>query len=457
MTKLASLLTPKHRARLFPVLATTSKEGRTTSIFLACLERVPGFAEVVLESLNKRVGRRSTIECFTEVAFNGEEHAKGDRPDGVIVLKNGTQEWKALVEAKVGSNNLEYDQIERYREIAKKHEIDCVITISNQFVTSPEIHPIDAVRKSKSKIPVFHWSWMYLLTQAFLFTDREDINDNDPGKLMIELTQFLGDESSGVKSFDRMPPEWVEVCRIVRSGGKILSKSDEAKAVVTAWHRETRDLALQLSRMTGTFVTEKLSRIHKSDSRRRLADAIDLLSAESKLEVVLNVPNAAEALNVSVNLLSRSIDVSMKLRAPEDKVRTSSRLNWLLSQLKKKDKGEFLKKEKSEVHIRLFWPGRNEPTSYELAKLLDEPRLGSKYREHLAVYEFEVFRTHDLGGMFSQRSKFIDELEKVVPGFYFDIGQRLESWRRPAPRIKEDRAQAKNVAPSALGELAEGE
>lgn len=31
-------------ARLFPVLSNTSKEGRTTSIVLACLTKVDGFA-----------------------------------------------------------------------------------------------------------------------------------------------------------------------------------------------------------------------------------------------------------------------------------------------------------------------------------------------------------------------------------------------------------------------------
>ena len=43
-------------ARLFPVLATTSKEGRTTSIVLACLSFVGEFGSEVLSSLGVRVG-----------------------------------------------------------------------------------------------------------------------------------------------------------------------------------------------------------------------------------------------------------------------------------------------------------------------------------------------------------------------------------------------------------------
>ncbi|MEJ2030895.1 MAG: hypothetical protein P8X66_13845, partial [Maritimibacter sp.] len=153
-------------ARLFPVLSTTSKEGRTTSIVLACLCSVREFGAELLGALGQRVGVRSEIEAFTEVVFRGEKGTGKDRPDGLIILRSGQREWKALVEAKVGNNLLDTDQIERYRQLAKDHAIDCVVTISNQFATSPVNHPMPDVRKSRSKIPVYHWSWMSILTLA---------------------------------------------------------------------------------------------------------------------------------------------------------------------------------------------------------------------------------------------------------------------------------------------------
>ena len=63
-------------ARLFPVLATTSKEGRTTSIFLPCLARIDEFGASLLTSLGHRVGKRSKIECYTEVVFKNEKNPK---------------------------------------------------------------------------------------------------------------------------------------------------------------------------------------------------------------------------------------------------------------------------------------------------------------------------------------------------------------------------------------------
>ncbi len=104
-------------ARLFPVLATTSKEGRTTSIVLACISKIEEFGAELLKTVDKRVGKRAKIETYTEIVFKNEKVKVKDRPDGLIVLKNGPNEWRALVEAKVGNAEVGADQVEKYREL----------------------------------------------------------------------------------------------------------------------------------------------------------------------------------------------------------------------------------------------------------------------------------------------------------------------------------------------------
>src|SRR6056297_592680 len=99
-------------ARLFPVLATTSKEGRTTSIFLACISKIEEFGSELMNTVGKRVGKRSKIETYTEIVFKNEKVQVKDRPDGLIVLRNGPNEWRALVEAKVGNAEVGADQVE---------------------------------------------------------------------------------------------------------------------------------------------------------------------------------------------------------------------------------------------------------------------------------------------------------------------------------------------------------
>ncbi|MFT7046869.1 MAG: hypothetical protein ACJAYH_002147, partial [Celeribacter sp.] len=210
-------------ARLFPVLSTTSKEGRTTSIVLACVSKIEEFGSELLSSVGQKLGKRTKVATYTEVCFEKQSGSGNDRPDGLITLRTGSREWVALIEAKVGNNDLDASQLERYRALAKENGADCVISISNQFATSPMVHPLDDVRKSRSKIPVYHWSWMHILTVADLLLSGDGVADTDQKILLNELRRFLTHESAGVKGFDRMPREWSELNKLVSSGGSIPS------------------------------------------------------------------------------------------------------------------------------------------------------------------------------------------------------------------------------------------
>src|SRR3546814_13809510 len=70
------------------------------------------------------------------------DHPK-DRPDGLLVLEGGSgRVWRCLVEAKIGRNELEVEQVERYLAIARAVRLDAVLTISNQFVALPSHSPL---------------------------------------------------------------------------------------------------------------------------------------------------------------------------------------------------------------------------------------------------------------------------------------------------------------------------
>ncbi|UXX84372.1 hypothetical protein [Roseovarius pelagicus] len=434
-------------ARLFPVLSTTSKEGRTTSIVLACMDKVEEFGAELLGSIGQRVGKRSKLGTFTEIVFKDEKDNLRDRPDGLIVLTTGSREWRALVEAKIGNAELCADQIERYRSLAKQNGIDCIITLSNHFATAPTNHPLEDVRKSRSKIPVFHWSWMYVLTTADLLLSGDDVADIDQQILLNELVRFLTHESAGIKGFDRMPPEWSELNRLVSAGGRIQVKSHEAEVVLDAWHQETRDLSLILSRQTETMVCEKLPRKHLGDPTERKKDEMISLRDSNRLTAILQVPNAASPLEIVVDIARRTIDVGMTLRAPEDKKSSRARVNWLLRQIKVDPSDE--------VHVRLNWPGRSEATQFPLKGLIEDPTICEQDKSGLQVLSFHLYIARRLGSKFTQQVNFIKELEEVVPQYYREIGQNLSEWRRPAPKIKPNRDVASDVSPEGLAEDAD--
>lgn len=443
--KRPSYLAQGEAARLFPVLSTTSKEGRTTSIFLACLSMIDEFGAAILERFGQRVGKTAKIETYTEVVPQNRPTNMNERPDGLIVLKIGQKDkWRALVEAKVGNSILSFEQIDKYRNIANSNDIDCVITLSNQFSASPSIHPIEEVNKKRSKIPVYHLSWMNILTEAELLIGQDGVADVDQRILLNELRRFLTHESAGVKGFDSMPQEWNDINKLISSGGTVPPKSTEAIAVLNAWHQETKDLSLILSRMTEAHVSEVLSRQHRSNPASRLKDEFTVLRDTHELKAVLDIPNAASPLHITANISRRSIDASMILRAPEDKVSTKARLNWLLRQIKHEKLGD--------VHLELMWPGKASPTMYSIQELRENPELASKDREHLSPHSFRIVKSVRLGARFTQRLNFIVEIEKIVPEFYRDIGSQLAAWQKPAPQIKKDKSTADEVTTEAIAE-----
>lgn len=432
------------RARLFPVLSETSKEGRTTSVFLATFANVREFGSALLGALGQKIGARAQLDAFTEVSFEKKSDEKRLRPDGLISVRVGSRSWSALVEAKVGNNTLTQEQVENYLALAKANDIDAVITISNEFSASPSHHPISVKSRQKSKVELYHWSWMYILTEADLLLSNDSVLDADQRYILAELARFLTHPSAGVKGFDAMPKAWGNLANQVRAGGAILPNSAEAQEVVGAWHQEVRDLSLILSRQVGVEVTNKLPRALAGDALARAKSDLAALCDTRSLSATLTVPGAAAPLDVSADMNHRTVTVSARMPAPADKQSTQARVNWLLRQLQKSpDK---------DVHIRLHWPGRGPHTQHTLAELRDDVALVDRDKPKHQVVSLEVCVVRQLGGRFAQSKNFITDLETIVPDFYEDVVQNLKAWQPPAPRLRAGRTEASDVTPESLAE-----
>lgn len=435
-------------ARLFPVLAETSKEGRTLSILLSCLCYVDEFGRALLASVGQRLGSRASLRAYTEVVFKAEKESSAWRPDGLMIVTVGNRSWSALVEAKVGNNELGTEQIERYLEIARGKGVNAVITISNQFATQPSHHPVTVPASALRKVELYHWSWMSILTHANLLISNDGILDRDQRIILNEFVRFLTHDSAGVRGFDQMPAAWSEIVASVQANSLPRVSSSETREVVSAWHQEVRDLSLILSRKTAANVKARLSRAHAADHVARMKAEAAKLAETACLSVTYDVPDAAAPLDVCVDMRTQSVTVSMKLRAPDDRKTTKARVGWLLRQLPDLVSQEY--------YVRLFWPGRTAATQHQIAQLRDNPLVAEIERASQVVLSFEVLLVKNLGRRFAQRRNFIADLELAVPEFYQEVGQRLKPYQPTPPKIREAEQQSA-VDVQDLAEAAEQE
>lgn len=447
MKDIPAYLTRGERARLFPVLADTSKEGRTASILLACLSNVEEFGRALMSTVGQRAGPRTKIEAFTEVCFQNQSETL--RPDGLIVLSTGGRQWKAIIEAKVGNSDLELGQVETYLDLARENEIDALITISNQFAAVPAVHPLQLSSTARRRIELYHWSWMHVLTEASLLLANDEILDRDQRFILNEMVRFLTHQSAGVKGFDQMPASWTKLVNSVQAGAAPSPSSPETRETVGAWHQVVRDLSLTMSRQLGVEVSPKIPREHLRDlDARAKADATQLCE-ERCLCATLAIPDAAAPLEVTADLRARSISVSMRLRAPDERKGTKARLNWLLRQ--------FAQSPAENWHVRLYWPGRSAHTQKPLAGLRENVDQAADERSGMVVSSFDVLLVRDISARFGQRKNFIAELEVTVPQFYDQVGQHLRAWQPTAPRLPESKAEPASVNTEAMRDAAEQE
>ncbi|MGH9892705.1 MAG: hypothetical protein ACREA0_12085 [bacterium] len=178
-------------ARLIPISSASgveAQERRAASALLAVVSAVPEFGRALLRPLGAPAGH---IEAFIEVPFKVERRTI--RPDGVVVVSRGQRTWGAIVEAKVGANGLESNQMDQYLDLARDLGFDAILTISNQYVTSSSEYPVMVDRRKLRRTKLHHWSWVKVLTEAILQKEHRGVSDPDQAYILGELIRYLSD------------------------------------------------------------------------------------------------------------------------------------------------------------------------------------------------------------------------------------------------------------------------
>jgi hypothetical protein len=413
------------RARLIPVAGIRGQEeqeARATSAFLAVLSVVPSFAYSILVPFGAPRGR---IETFAEVRLK-DPAGKVHRPDGAIVVTRGGKSWRALVEVKTGTASLHEEQVNRYLDLARDNGFDCVITISNDIVPTSTDVPYAYDRRKTRRVGLYHISWWRILTKAVLEHRHRGVSDLEQAWILGELIAYLDHERSGASGVQDMGGSWVAVRDGARQG--TLRASDPGvREIAKRWEQLLDYLALGLSQELGREVAP--TRPRKQTYAEGVEQHVRRLSSSGELGAALRVPDAVAPIEIVANLRARQVTASVVLAAPGDG-RQSTRINWLLRQLRGVD---------PRLRLTAAFASTRDTSSVLLSEAIEQPeRLLCAADRRREIKSFEIALTRGLGLKSGRGAgSFIGETRAQLFDFYGNVVQDLVAWQRKAPRLPE--------------------
>lgn len=419
---------PRVPARLIPVKGianTREAEERATSAMLAVMSVVRDLSAELFSPLGASKAQRATVEAFTEVQFKAD--GRTVRPDGLLRISYGGKTWAALVEVKTGDSCLELEQIKDYLRVAREHELDHVVTISNEIAPAPGVHPTPGAKvRSNSRVQLAHISWPQLVAAAVTLKQHIGVDDPEQAWLLAELIRYLEHPASGALAFTDMGAYWVQVRKGARDA--TLSRSDAGTVeVCQRWDQLIRYVALMMGAQTGQNIQPYVSRRYRTDPAARTVDLAASLAETGRVQASLNIPHATGPLLVIADLKARRIITSTTIDAPDDRG-AKARITWLTRQLSNAPAGTML-----EARIR---HARN-PVVAALERVAEDPTaLLDPDRKEPA--SFTVLVRTEMGSGRKAGTKtpgFIDTVEAAITGFYDRVLTGLHAWQpKPAPR-----------------------
>lgn len=136
------------------------------------------------------------------------------RPDGLVQAVHGKRRWVALVEVKVGRANLDPDQIDKYHRLAREERADALITVSNQPALPDGRPPVSLDGRRLRSIPVSHFSWERLLSEAQMLSRKKEVSDPDQKWMLDEWIRYVDDLESRIIVPPDLGSHWGEVLAV---------------------------------------------------------------------------------------------------------------------------------------------------------------------------------------------------------------------------------------------------
>ena len=405
-------------ASLFPLLKPSNREGIATSILLSVFKMVPELFNELISDAGVRIGKHTQIDVFSEVKLANSQSLSRNRPDGFIYIKN-RKVWTALVEAKVDGNQLNKEQIARYLQAAKENNINALITISDEFTSRVEQIPVEISGRGLDKIKRYHLSWRLISTAAMLLPNKNQIDDKEKSFLIDDLRHYLSNKG---KNFSRMPREWKDLCGDVSRRNKLYADERKVSAVASAFVQEFSEIALNLTEHLLVDCTVNLPKNFTSNRQAWQDSIATSICKKHSVHCSFNIPNAANSLDIEINLFAKTISVGMEMIPPETHITNVRKVSWLMGQLQNK--------EAQSSFVKVKWKSRASDLSVPMAT------LHSKYfqnRDKNSVISILTPMMQLSPRGFDNPKNFIEALEKLVIRFYDEHAQYLRQAKAPKP------------------------
>ena len=426
-----------HEVRLFPsvhIKSDREAELRATASLLAVIRAVCEFGRKIVRLAGGPAGR---LSCFTEVSYQldagGGNPPEELRPDGIVQSVRGKTRWVALVEVKVGNANLDPEQVDKYHRLAREEGASALITVSNQAALPDGRPPVSLDGRRLRSIPVWHFSWERLLSEAQLLSRKKEVSDPDQKWMLDEWIRYVDDPESRIIVPPDLGSHWGDVLKAARTGA--LDQSDsELRDVARCWMGYLRKAALRLRAKLGVDVQIRLSRKEKSDSELHLERLIANALANGTLSGVLRIPGAAGDIQIDVFLHSRSVRYGLEVAAPTEG-RQTTRLKWLSRQLR----GLSLP---SDLLVTAGWTARGLLTSAPASQFVDNPgallvdRKGASLPKDVNPKLFLLQCTRKLhAGRGRSSAPVLEGIYKGLEDFYLRVVEDLVPFVPRAPRL----------------------
>jgi hypothetical protein len=331
------------------------------------------------------------------------------------------------VEVKTGRHELIPGQIEAYLDVARKHKFDALLTISNQVVATPGVHPVSLPRAKRQSARLYHLSWSQIRTEALMEQANKSVSDPDQAWILAEFIRYLEHPRSGALDFDDMGPSWVHVRDHARTG--TLHPNDKGAAEVAyRFGGLISFAAMRLSRELGTSVRPMVAQAQLRDPARFLQEAVSALTETGRLQGSLRVPAAVAPIKITADLRAGLIHCAVTVPAPREG-RPATRVNWLVRQLKTAPAHLCIEAstawQRGRGPARTISQARSDPKS-----LLDE--TGNELRS------FTLSLSSNAGPARGQgHSSFVNSVLTAVENFYTDVVQNIKPWNPAPPKVRE--------------------